>query len=134
MRNRPVYFIERAALADLPTKALLGRLHRLRELVDNHFQLALHGHQHVDWQETHTFADGSLHIASGASVGVARYGRQNWSLPLGYQVLVLDASGRGRRIRREYDPARREWTAAGRSPDVQLFTLPIAAERLRRTS
>ena len=31
MRNRPVYFIERAALEHLPTKALLGRLHRLRE-------------------------------------------------------------------------------------------------------
>ena len=31
MRNRPVFFIERSALEALSTKALLGRLQRLRE-------------------------------------------------------------------------------------------------------
>jgi 3',5'-cyclic AMP phosphodiesterase CpdA len=88
-------------------------------LAGHRFQLALHGHQHVDWQSVRTENDWTITIVAGASAGVSNYGRVGWNLQLGYQVIVVDDAASGRRIRREYNLQRREWTAAGRDPAEQ---------------
>jgi 3',5'-cyclic AMP phosphodiesterase CpdA len=88
-------------------------------LAQRRFHLALHGHQHVDWQSIAVVDGWTLAIAAGASAGVANYGRAAWNLQLGYQVIVVDSVTEGRRIRREYNPQRREWTAAGRGAAEQ---------------
>jgi hypothetical protein len=88
-------------------------------LAQQRFHLALHGHQHVDWQDVREIDGWFLSIAAAGSIGVARYGRDSWQLPLGYQVIVIDGAAAGRRIRREYNPQTLEWTAAGRGDPVQ---------------
>jgi len=86
----------------------------LQWLAQAHFHVVLHGHQHVDWYEQRKVGGWSMAITAGASAGVASYGRRQWELRLGYQIIVLDSLYTGRRIRREYDPQTREWIAAGR--------------------
>ena len=89
----------------------------VREWLAKHrFQLALHGHQHVDCQDFVEVGDWRLAISAGGSAGVAAYGRSEWHLRLGYQVIVIDTPESGRRIRREYDPQSRTWIAAGGDP------------------
>ncbi|WP_437832448.1 metallophosphoesterase family protein [Sorangium sp. So ce1153] len=90
-------------------------------LASHRFQLALHGHQHVDWDSIRIVDGWTIAIVAGASAGVANYGRVEWNLPLGYQVIVLDEATSGRRIRREYNPQRREWTAAGRGAAEKML-------------
>jgi 3',5'-cyclic AMP phosphodiesterase CpdA len=90
-----------------------------RWLARQRFHLALHGHQHVDWQDVREIEGWFLSVAAAGSAGVARYGREAWQLQLGYQVIVMDGPTAGRRIRREYDPQSMEWTAAGRGAAVQ---------------
>jgi hypothetical protein len=93
----------------------------LQWLVKRHFHLVLHGHQHVDWHEQRPINGWSITIAAAGSAGVANYGRSQWHLQLGYQVLVLEGDSKGRRIRREYNPQTREWVEAGRgSPEQEL--------------
>jgi hypothetical protein len=91
----------------------------LRWLARHRFQLVLHGHQHVDWQEPRLFDGWALTLAAAGSAGVANYGRSQWLLQLGYQLLVVESEAKGRRIRREYNPQTREWVAAGREPPEQ---------------
>ena len=98
-------------------------------LTRHRFHLALHGHQHVDWQSIRTERDWTISIAAGSSAGVANYGRAEWNLQLGYQVVVVDNETSGRRIRREYDVQRTEWTAAGRTSAEQ--NLSFGAESAR---
>ena len=82
-------------------------------LAKHRFQLALHGHQHLDW-DVGSWADGwFLAISAGGSAGVGSYGRAAWMLPLGYQVILIDTPESGRRIRRDYDMQTRAWVAAG---------------------
>jgi hypothetical protein len=88
-------------------------------LAQQRFHLALHGHQHVDWQDVREIDGWFLSITAASSLGVARYGRDTWQLPLGYQVIVVDGPATGRRIRREYNPQTLEWTPAGRGDAVQ---------------
>jgi 3',5'-cyclic AMP phosphodiesterase CpdA len=109
---------------ELPTGQLLRKDISVMEdagtvrdwLVKRRFQLALHGHQHLDWDESREIKGWFLSITAGASAGVGRYGRAEWELRLGYQVIMIDTPERGRRIRREYDPPSRAWIAAGREP------------------
>jgi len=90
-------------------------------LAKHRFQLALHGHQHVDWQSTRLEGDWAMAIIAGASAGVARYGRDTWQLQLGYQVIAIDEPGKGRRIRREYNAQSGEWIDAGRGAAVEML-------------
>jgi 3',5'-cyclic AMP phosphodiesterase CpdA len=92
-----------------------------RWLAREKFHLALHGHQHVDWHDVREIDGWLLAIAAAASAGVASYGRNEWSLPIAYQVIVIESETRGRRIRREYDPQTMEWNDAGRGEDVQML-------------
>lgn len=92
-----------------------------RWLAREKFSLALHGHQHVDWQISFEVDGWSLAVASAASAGVAEYGRKEWSLALAYQVIEVDCAVRGRRVRREYNPQTMEWADAGRGEDVQVL-------------
>ncbi|MBK9262158.1 MAG: metallophosphoesterase [Polyangiaceae bacterium] len=92
-----------------------------RWLARHHFSIALHGHQHVDWQVSFDVDGWSLAVASAASAGVAEYGRKEWSLAIAYQAIVVESSTRGRRIRREYNPQTMEWADAGRGEDVQVL-------------
>jgi transcriptional regulator with AAA-type ATPase domain/3',5'-cyclic AMP phosphodiesterase CpdA len=91
----------------------------LEWLVQRRFHLVLNGHQHVDWQSIRVIDGWTIAIAAGASAGVSNYGRSEWNLQLGYQVIVIDNATSGRRIRREYNPQRRAWTAAGRDASEQ---------------
>lgn len=97
-----------------------------RWLARRRFRIALHGHQHVDWQSTHVDGDWALAIVAGGSAGVARYGREAWQLHIGYQVIVVETLERGKRIRREYDPQSREWIDAGRGVAVELLRFGAA--------
>jgi len=90
-----------------------------RWLARERFALALHGHQHVDWHDVREIDGWFLAIAAAASAGVAEYGRREWRLPISYQIIVVEGSSRGRRIRREYDPQTMEWADAGRGEDTQ---------------
>jgi serine/threonine protein kinase/3',5'-cyclic AMP phosphodiesterase CpdA len=81
-------------------------------LKKHRFQLAVHGHQHVDWHEEDSAGDWTLSVVAGASAGVGQYGRQRWDLRLGYQVIRIEEEGRGWRLRRWYDPMSRSFTAA----------------------
>lgn len=90
-------------------------------LAQRRFHLVLHGHQHVDWQEVREIDGWSIAVAAGASAGVASYGRKEWDLRLGYQIIVLEGTSGGRRIRREYDPQTREWIAAGKGAAEQAL-------------
>ncbi|MDC0748089.1 metallophosphoesterase family protein [Polyangium mundeleinium] len=92
-----------------------------RWLARERFQLALHGHQHVDWHDVRELDGWFLAIAAAASAGVAEYGRKEWALPIAYQILVVEGPTRGRRIRREYDPQTMEWADAGRGEDTQAL-------------
>ncbi len=92
-----------------------------RWLARERFQLALHGHQHVDWHDVRELDGWFLAIAAAASAGVAEYGRKEWSLPIAYQIIAVEGSARGRRIRREYDPQTMEWADAGRGDDTQAL-------------
>lgn len=92
-----------------------------RFLAREKFHIALHGHQHVDWHEVREIDGWFLAIAAAASAGVSAYGRKEWSLPIAYQIIVVESETRGRRIRREYDPQTMEWNDAGRGEDVQML-------------
>lgn len=92
-----------------------------RWLALHHFHLALHGHQHVDWDDVREIDGWFLSITAAGSAGVAHYGRKDWSLPIGYQIVVIDGPTSGRRMRREYDPQTMEWIAAGRGEAVQTL-------------
>jgi len=87
-------------------------------LMRQRFHLVLHGHQHVDWQVVHQEQVGEenwlLTLTAAGSAGVAGYGRNEWQLQLGYQVIGVEDGTTGWRRRREYDPQRREWIDAGR--------------------
>jgi len=96
-----------------------------RWLARERFHLALHGHQHVDWHDVREIDGWFLAIAAAASAGVSAYGRSEWSLPIAYQIVVIEGATRGRRIRREYDPQSMEWTDAGRGEDT--YTLRFGA-------
>lgn len=104
----------------------------LRWLARRRFQLVLHGHQHLDWQDVREIEGWWLATAGGASAGVASYGRRAWMLQLGYQAIVVDGPGVARRVRREYDPQAREWIAAGKGAAVQElhFGPRVAAPQL----
>ena len=90
-----------------------------RWLARQKFSLALHGHQHVDWQVSFDIDGWHLVVAAAASAGVAEYGRKEWSLAIAYQVIDVENAARGKRIRREYNPQTMEWADAGRGEDVQ---------------
>lgn len=90
-----------------------------RWLARNKFSLALHGHQHVDWQVAFDVDGWHLAVAAAASAGVSEYGRKEWSLAIAYQVIEVENVTRGRRIRREYNPQTMEWADAGRGEDIQ---------------
>jgi 3',5'-cyclic AMP phosphodiesterase CpdA len=92
-----------------------------RWLARNKFSLALHGHQHVDWQVMFDVDGWQLAVAAAASAGVSEYGRKEWSLAIAYQVIEIENATRGRRIRREYNPQTMEWADAGRGEDVQTL-------------
>jgi serine/threonine protein kinase/5'-deoxynucleotidase YfbR-like HD superfamily hydrolase/3',5'-cyclic AMP phosphodiesterase CpdA len=77
------------------------------------FQLAIHGHQHVDWREEDSADDWTLSVVAGASAGVGRYGRLNGDIRLGYQIIGLEDERSGYRCRRWYDSPSRSFTAAG---------------------
>jgi hypothetical protein len=97
------------------------------------FQLTLHGHQHADWQEVHLIDNWHLAIAAGASLGVGSYGRMIWELRLGYQVILIESWTCGLRIRREYDPRLRTWTAAGGGEPRQVLSFGSRSAALRST-
>jgi 3',5'-cyclic AMP phosphodiesterase CpdA len=88
----------------------------LRWLMRQRFQLVLHGHQHVDWQVPRQEEQENwlMTITAAGSAGVASYGRSEWQLQLGYQVIRVEGGTAGWRRRREYDPQSREWIDAGR--------------------
>ncbi|RKH78767.1 hypothetical protein D7X99_27110 [Corallococcus sp. AB032C] len=90
-------------------------------LKNNSFQLAIHGHQHVDWAEEDSAGNWTLAVLAGASAGVGRYGREAWDLRVGYQVIQIDSHTGGRRFRRSYDPMSRAFQEAS----------PTASEALR---
>lgn len=92
-----------------------------RWLARNKFSLALHGHQHVDWQVTFDVEDWHLAVCAAASAGVSDYGRKEWSLAIAYQLIDVENPTRGKRIRREYNPQTMEWADAGRGEDVQVL-------------
>jgi hypothetical protein len=92
-----------------------------RWLARQRFSLALHGHQHVDWQVSFDVDGWSLAVAAAASAGVSEYGRKEWSLAIAYQAIVVESATRARRIRREYNPQTMEWDDAGRGEDVQVL-------------
>lgn len=92
-----------------------------RWLARERFSLALHGHQHVDWQISFEVDGWSLAVAAAASAGVSEYGRKEWSLAIAYQAIVVEGPTRARRIRREYNPQTMEWADAGRGEDVQVL-------------
>jgi 3',5'-cyclic AMP phosphodiesterase CpdA len=83
----------------------------------NGFALVLHGHQHVDWQTTSESDDWRLTIASAGSLGVGRYGREDWGLRLCYQSIVIWNLREGLRVRREYSEGERKWGEAGAGTD-----------------
>ncbi len=97
-----------------------------RWLARQKFSLALHGHQHVDWQVSFDVDGWHLVVAAAASAGVAEYGRKEWSLGIAYQVIDVDNATRGKRIRREYNPQTMEWDDAGRGEDVQTLRFGLA--------
>ncbi|HRI62673.1 MAG TPA: metallophosphoesterase [Polyangium sp.] len=92
-----------------------------RWLARNKFSLALHGHQHVDWQVTFDVEGWHLTVAAAASAGVAEYGRKEWDLDIAYQIIEVENTARGKRIRREYNPQTMEWADAGRGEDTQAL-------------
>ena len=97
-----------------------------RWLARNKFSLALHGHQHVDWQATFDVDGWLLSVAAAASGGVSEYGRKEWSLAIAYQIIDIENAHRGKRIRREYNPQTMEWADAGRGEDVQALRFGMA--------
>lgn len=99
-----------------------------RWLARNKFSLALHGHQHVDWQVTFDVDGWQLAVAAAASAGVSEYGRKEWSLAIAYQVIEVENECRGKRIRREYNPQTMEWADAGRGEDVQVLRFGLAQQ------
>ncbi|UQA62996.1 metallophosphoesterase family protein [Polyangium aurulentum] len=99
-----------------------------RWLAHRRFHLALHGHQHVDWDDVREIDGWFLSITAAGSAGVAHYGRKDWHLPIGYQIIVIDGPTSGRRMRREYDPQTMEWVAAGRGEAVQTLRFGPAEE------
>lgn len=101
-----------------------------RWLARNKFSLALHGHQHVDWQVAFDIDGWQLAVAAAASAGVSEYGRKEWSLAIAYQVIEVEQATRGRRIRREYNPQTMEWSDAGRGEDVQTLRFGPTDERV----
>ncbi|WP_309242936.1 tetratricopeptide repeat protein [Hyalangium versicolor] len=80
-------------------------------LKKHRFQLALHGHQHVDWHEEDSAGDWTLSVVAGASAGVGQYGRMHWDLRIGYQVIQIESEHDGCRFRRWYDPGKRLFEA-----------------------
>lgn len=92
-----------------------------RWLARNKFSLALHGHQHVDWQVAFDVDGWHLVVTAAASAGVSEYGRKEWNLAIAYQLIDVENATRGRRIRREYNPQTMEWADAGRGEDVQVL-------------
>lgn len=91
----------------------------LEWLAAHRFQLVLHGHQHVDWDELREYDGWAMTIAAAGSTGVASYGRKHWMLQLGYHLIEVQDSGHAQRIRREYDPQRRTWIPAGKGGEVK---------------
>jgi Calcineurin-like phosphoesterase len=89
----------------------------LEWLAQHRFHVVLHGHQHLDWYRSIGFSDGwQIAVCAGASLGVAAYGRAEWQLRLGYQVIRIGSTTTGERYRREFDPGRREWISAAGEP------------------
>lgn len=99
-----------------------------RWLARHKFSLALHGHQHVDWQVSFDVDGWHLVVAAAASAGVAEYGRKEWSLAIAYQLIDVENATRGKRIRREYNPQTMEWADAGRGEDVQTLRFGMASD------
>jgi tetratricopeptide (TPR) repeat protein len=89
-------------------------------LKKHRFQLAVHGHQHVDWHEEDSAGDWILSVVAGGSAGVGQYGRQQWELRIGYQVIRLESETSGYRCRRWYEPMKRSFVAASESPRENL--------------
>jgi len=93
----------------------------IRKWLKKHqFQLAVHGHQHVDWHDEDSTGDWILSVVAGASAGVGQYGRQHWNLDIGYQIILLEEEQGGWRIRRSYDAQERSFVAAAAAERERL--------------
>lgn len=105
-------------------------------LAQHQISLVLHGHQHLDWDESIVSTDWRVAVTAGGSVGVGRYGREAWALPLSYQLITLNPHSASRQ-RREYDIGRQSWVAARDKDTRELFygpLLPVKEPKGRRPS
>jgi hypothetical protein len=86
-------------------------------LSKNSFALVLHGHQHLAWDETYSIRGWHVVVTAGGSLGVGDYGRNAWSLPLGYQMIEIEPGEQRVKIaRRSYNVGTQQWESAQGNP------------------